>query len=124
MILAAMFLLSTPVVAQPEQPEQPVQEEIPIVRLSLNYYCMPTKVVEGQMAEQGGLSVTYLTEAGKMGVYQIWTGEQNGNEVWVLMLKAPNGLSCKMDDGIKGGAKNAPEPTTSETLEDKMKKLK
>jgi len=120
--MALLFLTFKVGIASPA--ETAPQVEIPVANLTLIYKCIPTQLI-GPMFVEAGLNNMRIIGMSAIGVYQEWTGIQNGINVWILTVSADNGLTCRLNSGSVNIDEYTPNKIIpNKVIDEKLKEIK
>ena len=109
MAITGLFLITNIAIAQ-DQNNSP-----PIANLTIKFDCVPTSY-NMRLIEQLNFKKIHEINQGTLGMYQEWHGiDEDGNNIWTLILVASNGYSCRIDSGYV-----EERPVTNETPEESM----
>jgi len=115
--ITGLLMISTTAIAQNQN-----GTEVPRANLTVRYTCQPTPFIIEQLT-RAGIKKTHDLGTSDIGKYQEWRGIEDGVEVWVLILVAPNGFSCTVDTGYVGDPP-ASNKTPEESMDDKLDSFK
>lgn len=94
-ILSLVMLLSLSSIALAQE-APPSSGEQRVIMATIQFFCLPTEVVRQIAESDTENSIEVVGNNGQYGNYELWTDSDG----WTLIMHAPNGLSCRIDQGV------------------------